>query len=456
MDYRQAWSYLDDLQFFKIKLGLDSMSAFLESVGRPQEKLRFIHVAGTNGKGSVAAHLLTILAAAGYKVGLYTSPHLSSVRERFRINHTYISEREFAEHATAIRNSLAGNRLPRGPGDCLPRITYFEFTTALALLWFAEQQVDLVILEVGLGGRLDATNVVTPLVAIITNVSMDHEAHLGNTLAEVAGEKAGIIKPGVPVVSGVVADESLAVVEGSCRERGAPLYLLGRDFDCAEQTDGRWTYRPIGHGKPLTGLRGGLAGGYQRTNGAIALAALEILGKVGFPVAGETLRAALPEVIWPGRLESFCLSEPGLRKTVCPDPAGVGHGYRRYLLDGAHNPAGVASLVGYLRSRDDFDKLVVVWASMADKDYGTSLAMIAALGDILVFTRPEEERSASPGALAEALAAEHRGKTICVDGVGNALEKARQITGGNDLICVAGSLYLVGAVRTLLLGELVG
>ncbi len=445
MDYRQAWSYLDDLQFFKIKLGLDSMRAFLESVGQPQEKLQFIHVAGTNGKGSVAAHLLAILAEAGYQVGLYTSPHLSSVRERFKINEAYISEQEFAGHATAIRDCLAGRQ-----------ITYFEFTTALALLWFAERQVDLVILEVGLGGRLDATNVVTPLVGIITNVSMDHEAHLGNTLADVAREKAGIIKPAVPVISGVAPDESLEVVEKTCRERNAPLYLAGRDFYHEPETGALWGYRAVGATGSLTGLRSALAGGYQLANGAIALAALEILAEKGFPVAEQTIRTALPKVSWPGRLESFCLSEPDLEKIDCPRENPGGSGYRRYLLDGAHNPAGVESLAGYLRGRDDFDKLVMVWATMADKDYCSSLATVASLCDILIFTRPEEERSAPPEVLAAALPAEYRGKAVCVDGVGNALAKARQITGGDDLICVAGSLYLVGAARQILLGELIG
>ncbi|MDH4321513.1 MAG: Mur ligase family protein, partial [Desulfobulbaceae bacterium] len=178
MNYQEAWQFLDNLQFFKIKLGLESMNGFLDSVGHPQRQLRFIHVAGTNGKGSVSATLLSILAAAGYRVGLYTSPHLSSVRERFRINDTFIPEADFAAIATEIREVL-GER----------QITYFEFTTALAMLWFARREVDVAILEVGMGGRLDATNVVTPLVSVITNVSMDHEAYLGTTLAEVAFEK---------------------------------------------------------------------------------------------------------------------------------------------------------------------------------------------------------------------------------------------------------------------------
>jgi dihydrofolate synthase/folylpolyglutamate synthase len=191
MNYKETWTFLDNLQFFKIKLGLESMRMFLEELDSPEEDLKFVHVAGTNGKGSVAVTLLTLLSKAGYKVGLYTSPHLSSVRERFRINDEYISEQEFAEEGSRIHDILAGRQ-----------ITYFEFTTALALLWFARRKVDLAILEVGLGGRLDATNVITPLVSVITNVSMDHEMYLGNTLAEIAGEKAGIIKENVPVISG--------------------------------------------------------------------------------------------------------------------------------------------------------------------------------------------------------------------------------------------------------------
>ncbi|MBW2472169.1 MAG: bifunctional folylpolyglutamate synthase/dihydrofolate synthase, partial [Deltaproteobacteria bacterium] len=190
MNYHEAWTFLDSLQFFKIKLGLESMRMFLKELGSPEQELKFVHIAGTNGKGSVAVTLLTLLAKAGYRVGLYTSPHLSSVRERFRINYEYIAEEEFAEESTRIHDILAGRQ-----------ITYFEFTTALAMLWFARMNVDLVIFEVGLGGRLDATNVVTPLVSVITNVSMDHEMYLGNTLVEIAGEKAGIIKEKVPVVS---------------------------------------------------------------------------------------------------------------------------------------------------------------------------------------------------------------------------------------------------------------
>ncbi len=198
MTYKEVLAHLDALQMHKIKLGLEAMQSFLQKVDRPESRLKFVHIAGTNGKGSVCAALSEVLGLGGYRVGVYTSPHLSSVRERFRIGSEYISEEAFARIGTRICEVLGEEQ-----------ITYFEFTTALGLLWFAESNVDLVLLETGMGGRLDATNVVTPLVSVITSVSMDHEAYLGNSLIEIAGEKAGIIKTGVPVVSGAIHPEVL-------------------------------------------------------------------------------------------------------------------------------------------------------------------------------------------------------------------------------------------------------
>ncbi|HIJ78755.1 MAG TPA: bifunctional folylpolyglutamate synthase/dihydrofolate synthase [Deltaproteobacteria bacterium] len=441
MNYQQAWTFLDNLQFFKIKLGLDSMNRFLEDVGQPHQDLKFIHVAGTNGKGSMSSTLLSILSKAGYRVGLYTSPHLSSVRERFRINDQFIPEDDFAELATRIRDVL-GDR----------QITYFEFTTALALLWFARQKVDLVILEVGMGGRLDATNVITPQVGVITNVSMDHEAYLGNTLAAVAGEKAGIIKPGVPIVSGVGADDSLTVVEQTCRDRGAPLYLLGRDFTVEPGDAGSWSYLGLTEKfKKINGLRHGLIGRYQRDNGALALAVLEQIA-ADFPVDEEHIRAGLAEVRWPGRLEYFCMNQGG--RVVGPE-AAADNGVRRYLLDGAHNPAGVDTLKEALAHDFTYGRLILVWASMADKDMKKTLSTMAPLADIIVLTMPESERSATPVQLREILAPAEQGKARIGASIEAALATAAAEAQADDLICVAGSLYLVGKARKILLGEVV-
>jgi dihydrofolate synthase/folylpolyglutamate synthase len=445
MQYQVAWSYLDQLQFFKIKLGLESMAAFLAGVQHPQQHLKFIHVAGTNGKGSVSAILLALLAEAGLKVGLYTSPHLTCVRERFRINGRFISEGEFAAIATEIRDSL-GSR----------QITYFEFTTALALLWFAGQQVDIVILEVGLGGRLDATNVITPMVSVITNVSMDHEAHLGTTLAQIAAEKAGIVKPGIPVVSAVAADVGLEVVNRTCREKGAPLYLLDRDFHIRRHADSSCDYTGLS-GRALTGLPLPLKGDHQFANTAVALAVLDCLRQQGFVLEEERIRAGLTQVRWPGRLEYFCLAGADGRLIDCPAGEGAtGDGnLRRYLLDGAHNPAGIATLVQSLSADFPYKKLICVWASMADKDIANTLNVMAPHCHHIIFTRPEAERSATAGMLQEILPAELRDRATGRESVQEALDYARQLAGADDLICIAGSLYLVGAARRLLLGEIV-
>ena len=451
MNYQESWTFLDNLQFFKIKLGLDSMSMFLKELGSPEKDLKFVHIAGTNGKGSVAVTLLTLLARAGYRVGLYTSPHLSSVRERFRINDQFISEEEFAEEATRIHDILDDRQ-----------IMYFEFTTALALLWFKRQNVDLAILEVGMGGRLDATNVITPLVGVITNVSMDHEEHLGNTLTEVAGEKAGIIKQGIPVISGVGTGETedervvLEVVERFCRERRAPLFLHGRDFFVEPTGDGKWDYWAMKRKgccqlrEKIAGLSSNLKGMYQMVNTGVALATVEILDQFGFSVEDAIIRSGLLEVSWPGRLEYFCLSRESKELVECGSQNTI-----RYLLDGAHNPVGVESLCEALENDFDYDRLILVWGAMEDKDLSKTLPKIGSRADILILTMVEYERSAKPDQLLDILPPDIHDRTIKEKSLVKALAKAAELAADLDLICIAGSLYLIGEARKLLLGEIV-
>ena len=451
MNYLDAWTFLDNLQFFKIKLGLDTMSMFLKELGSPEQELKFVHIAGTNGKGSVAVTLLTLLAKAGYRVGLYTSPHLSSVRERFRINNQFISEEAFAEEATSIHDILDGRQ-----------ITYFEFTTALAMLWFARQKVDLAIMEVGLGGRLDATNVITPLVSVITNVSMDHEAYLGNTLAEVAGEKAGIIKSGIPVISGLGIGETedeqvvLGVVEDKCREKHAVLYLHGRDFFVEPGDNDTWDYWAMKRKgccrlrEKIAGLSCILKGRYQMVNAGVALATLELLDQGGFTVDDTVIRAGLQEVAWPGRLEHFCLNRESKERVECGPNGSIS-----YLLDGAHNPAGVESLLEALENDFDYDRLILVWGAMEDKDLRKTLPVIGPQADILILTMIVSERSSAPEKLLDILPPDIQDQAICESSLKNALAKATELAGEKDLICVAGSLYLIGEARKLLLGEIV-
>jgi len=439
MDYQQAWTFLDNLQFFKIKLGLDAMENFLGRVDNPQRRLRCVHIGGTNGKGSVGATLLSILTEAGYKVGLYTSPHLSSVRERFRIGNNFISEGDFAELATVIHEELGEDQ-----------ITYFEFTTTLALLWFSRQKVDLAIMEVGMGGRLDATNVITPLVSVITNVSMDHEQYLGNTLTEVAGEKAGIIKAGIPVVSGVANDASREVVASQCQKLNSPLYLLDRDFSGVRSQDNTsWCYTsPEQQQQP--GLPLAMKGGYQVTNASLVLTTIKLLQPHGFQVTEQQVKTGLANTRWPGRLEEFWLVD---KQVYSQNPATPSA--RHYLLDGAHNPAGVEALCLALENEFSYTNLILVWGAMSDKDITTTLASIAPLADHILFTRPESERSAMPDDLLGCLPTELHNKAQSVKNVEKALQLAREMATENDIICIAGSLYLVGRTRQILLGELV-
>ena len=432
MDYQQATAWLDQLQFFKIKLGLDTTSALLAELGNPQEQLKIIHIAGTNGKGSVGATLLSILSASGYRTGFYSSPHLSSVRERFRIGDQCIPQADFAQLVGRLAAFLEGR----------PNPTYFEFTTILALLWFAEQQADVVILETGMGGRLDATNVVKPQVAIITDISRDHEQHLGSTLAAIAGEKAGIVKPGVPTIFSGREAEALPVIEARCRELQSPLLLYGRDFDGARNRAELLDYRPI-HGPARSNLPLALHGDHQAVNASLALAALELLAPV-FPVSPQALIEGLRQVRWPGRMELLATprqGETGQNKTL------------RWLLDGAHNEAGVAALLAALQQGFPRRRLLLVWGNMADKHLGEAFVEILTLADEVVFTRAESQRSATPEALYAALPPQFQAKARCSETVEQALTLIKHRAAPEDLICVAGSLYLVGRVRQLLIGD---
>lgn len=442
MTYDEVLAHLDDLQMHKIKLGLDAMESFLAKVGRPEKSLRCVHLAGTNGKGSVCAALSSVLGLSGYKVGVYTSPHLSCVRERFKIGDKYISEETFAEIGTRICDVL---------GD--DHITYFEFTTALGLLWFAESDVDIVLLETGMGGRLDATNVVTPLLSVITSVSMDHEAYLGDTLTAIAGEKAGIIKPQIPVVSAAVHPEVVPVIENTCTEHNAPLYSFTKEFDYDVNEDGTWVW--IGgdafksqHVGPLLSTSPSLV---QQENESLAIAVLLLLEQFDYFVDLPEIIAGIAKVSWPGRMEYF-------KKEYLPVTAETGNNSqpkkRTYLLDGAHNVAGVNNLAKTLEERFYGAKLIGIWGSMIDKDLTATLDCMLPLFSQVFITQPDSERSASPEHILSLLTDEQRQKTVGYSDVAGALEAAQQAAGEDDVIVVGGSLYLIGAIRYLLCGDL--
>jgi dihydrofolate synthase/folylpolyglutamate synthase len=433
MNYKQVLAHLDALQMHKIKLGLDAMQGFLERVGRPESRIRFVHLAGTNGKGTVCAAVSAVLHKAGYRVGVYTSPHLSSVRERFRVGDDYISEEDFARLGTRICEVLGEEQ-----------ITYFEFTTALGLLWFEEAGVDLVLFETGMGGRLDATNVVIPLISVITSISMDHEAYLGNTLTAIAGEKAGIIKPGVPVVSAATAAEASAVVIEKSKAAGAPLYTLGVDFNYRLGDGHTWDWfgGELSGNRWLTGLVCTNPSLAQQENESLAVAVLYLLAKQGFPVKEDDIRQGLASYFWPGRMEYFEKTSPQ-----------AGEKKIRYLLDGAHNPSGVKNLADTLERKFSGNRVIGVWGSMIDKDLTATLNTILPHFDEVIITRPEGERSARPEQIFALLTPEQQAGARCIAGVEEALRAAEEMAEERDLIVVGGSLYLIGAIRYLLKGD---
>ena len=425
--YEKAWAYLNSLQFFRIKLGLATMNKLLEGLGQPQERLRCVHIAGTNGKGSVAITLATLLAEAGFRVGLYTSPHLVDVRERFVIDGVPINKEAFSSQIEALRRLFDQSGL---------QPTYFECTTLLALNWFAKEQVDVAILETGLGGRLDATNVVTPMVSVITDISRDHEQYLGADIASIAAEKAGIIKPGVPVVFSGRSNGSIEVIEDFAKRLGSRLYLLGRDFR-AKGGDGQLNYTGI-EGQNWQKLPLGLVGAHQVVNAGLALATLEILA-ASFPVSPEQIRKGLAKVRWPGRMEY--LSSPYQNSS------------RHILLEGAHNEAGVQALCASLISRETGREIILVWGNMADKHMQEARSTLFALASHIILTQAEKERSATPQALWQSLNPQERNKARRIISVEEALIAALELADSTALICVAGSLHLVGRARNFLSPE---
>ncbi|MDP2106322.1 MAG: cyanophycin synthetase, partial [Desulfobulbaceae bacterium] len=310
-----------------------------------------------------------------------------------------------------------------------------------AFLWFAERKVDCAIIETGLGGRLDATNIIRPRVSIITNIAMDHEAYLGTTLAEIAAEKAGIIKAGVPVVSGASGPSVAEVILQVAQKVESPLYLQGRDFRMTRTPEDVLGYQGIG-GK-FSDLKLGLRGSYQVDNTALALAGIELWLGLERRLDPDVVREGLLAVRWPGRLEFFsALNFQGRSRAV--------------LFDGAHNPAGVDALCEALRSDFHYHRVIMVWASMGDKDFQTCVGKIAPLCSRIIFTRPETLRSATPEQLVHALPEDLRSVCLSSSSVEDALEQAYALAEADDLICIAGSLYLIGRARSVLVGGLVG
>ena len=420
MDFRESLEFLYGLQRFGIKLGLEITRTLLERAGMPQQHFLCVHVAGTNGKGSTAAFLAAILQAAGYRVGLYTSPHLQSFCERIRINGTAISEAEIVTLTNRLRPLSAD----------IP-VTFFEFTTVMALCAFAGHKIDIAILETGLGGRLDATNALTANLSLITPISLDHQEHLGATLEAIAGEKAGIIKEGVTVLCSEQEDEVFEVVRRQAATCRAPLLYAGRDFFVTGNESGSFDYTDKDDHR-LQALVSGLPGDHQPHNAALAIAAALRLRQQGLDISDAAIRQGLVQVYWPGRLEWW-------------------GGKRQILLDGAHNAAGATVLAAYLKNLKTPNLHWLVGVKN-DKNFHEILAAILPLTTRLYAVAPPEVKATDPEKLVT-LARQSNIPAQAFTSVAEGLQAARSACHPDDMILVAGSLFLVGAVREILCKE---
>jgi dihydrofolate synthase/folylpolyglutamate synthase len=414
-------------------LKLDRMRTLLAGLGDPHRRVRCVHVAGTKGKGSTCAILASVLRAAGYRTGLFTSPHLTDVSERIQVDGVPISRDEMAMHMSKVADVV---RQMDAAGDPTMSPTFFEIITALGFLQFDQQHVDIAVLEVGLGGRFDSTNVCEPLVSIITNVSYDHVSILGPSLAEIANQKAGIIKSGVPVVTTADDPEVVGVIERVAAEVGAPLSLVGRDFDWDRATASQAAVRVRVGGRNLGLFPLRLYGHHQGGNAAAAVIAIDYLCRAGLKIGGNAMTAGIYDVVWPARME-----------LISRHPVVV--------LDCAHNVASIRALVETLASSFSVEgRRHLILAMSSDKQIPEMLSELVPVFDQFYLTRfRSNPRSAEPEAVADML------RELGTDGITihatpeDAWAAARQFAKKVDRIVVAGSVFLAGELRPVLVGE---
>lgn len=388
--------WFNSLQGRGWNLGLERISELLSRLKNPHLGLKCIHVAGTNGKGSVCAMLASILEKQGYKVGLYTSPHLKRFTERIQINRIEISETKVDELLEKIKPHCSDQ-------------TYFEVLTALAFLYSKEEECDFSVIEVGLGGRLDATNVITPLLSIITNISWEHTEHLGDTIEKIAYEKAGIIKNGKPVIT-LAEKEALKVIRKIAKEKNSRVYIPKKYYHKNFSLN---SYK---------NLRLNLKGNFQLQNASLALEAIDLLREQGYDISEAAIREGLGKIKWQGRFEFIA---------------------RNVLVDCAHNPAGIAVLKAEIdKIRDKYEKVISVVGILKDKDKKTMVELISKFSDYILFSRPQTERVSEP----EELSSYTLLPNEIVYNVRNAMKKAKKLANPQDLIVVTGSIYTVAEV----------
>jgi dihydrofolate synthase / folylpolyglutamate synthase len=432
MKYNEAVRYLLTLgrelaaptQAAAAKFDLENIDVLAERLGRPERAYPCAHIAGTNGKGSTAAFLESILRCAGFSTGLNTSPHLETINERIRVNGEEIGDRAFAETFSRIHSTIE-ELLAEGGLRAHP--TYFECVTAMAFAYFARQRVEFAVFEVGLGGRLDATNIVRPVVTILTRIDFDHENFLGHSLAEIAGEKAGIVKQGVPVVLAEQHSEARNVALGRARELSAPVIETAEAYRL-EPLGGEGALRVIESATNWScEVAPRLRGRFQRQNALNAVAAARILQKRGFRIASEAIENGIASAVWPGRLE---------RLQEAPE----------LYLDGAHNPGAARELAAFWSEQLPGKRIWLVYGALRDKAVDEIAGLLFPRAAQVILSEPRTSRAISARQLEE-ITAHHAMSTHVIADAEAAVEYALTHASSNDAVFVTGSLYLVGQIR---------
>ena len=433
MDYRQALNYIENTGKFGSRLGLENVSRLLDILGNPHRDLRIIHVAGTNGKGSTCSFINSMLIYQGYNVGLYTSPYLEEFNERIKINNVNISDEDLAQSVSRVSDAIS-QMIEEG----CDHPTEFEIITACAFLYFRDRDVDFAVIEVGLGGRLDATNVCIPLVSAITSISMDHTEYLGDTLARIAFEKGGIIKNKRPVVLYQQSDEVESVISSICSERYSELFITENDkieYISEGMSSQSVNLEVMGHF--YSGIEISLPGRHQARNLSVALSVLRLL-EISSDISQvdtEALYRSIRETRWPGRME-----------VIKTEPLTI--------IDGAHNPDGAAILSESVDRYLVGKKINLVFGMLRDKDILSVAKLLAVRADRIIITEPESPRAASSaevhGIILEALRGEDVPDITEIPDIEEAVRHAQSMAGDGEAVIYAGSLYMIGRVRSLL------
>ncbi len=422
--YKEALDFIMRRELFGVKLGLDNITRFLSRLDNPQEKFRSVHIAGTNGKGSTAASIESILRRAGYKTGIFTSPHLTDYRERIRVNGKQISKSYIVDFVRKYNSIISRHK-----------ITFFETCTALAFCYFADRKVDIAIVEVGLGGRLDATNTLIPVLSIITDISLDHTNILGDSLTRIAFEKAGIVKPGIPVLAGIMPGEPRKEIERICRERKAPFIRLSRkDFKTYggnAEFSPRFDFDYCQNGLKLNRVCSGLYGDHQIDNSALSIRAVDLLKNDGFFAGKRNIRLGLRNVYWPGRFEIIKVKG---RPTV--------------ILDVGHNPSGIKALVKCFKKVFPKQMADIVMGFVRNKNIDESVRYIESIARRVEIVRLNTHRSAEPEEIASFF---NKSLTVNISqSIINSTMRLVDSAGPDDKIIICGSHYAVGEIRPLL------